>query len=224
MKALILAAGEGRRMLPLTRDIPKPLLPVKGRSLIEHQIGKLVKNGIRDIVINHAWLGEKIEMALGDGARLGARLSYSREGQPLETAGGIIRALPLLGDRPFMVVNADIWTDYPFRQLESRPQPGCLAHLVMVSNAAHHPAGDFCLGPEGLLAAKAGPGQQTLTYSGISVFRPAFFAGLEPGFRALAPLLTAAIARQQVSGEFYGGTWQDIGTPERLRALAEGEP
>ncbi len=220
MKVMILAAGEGRRMLPLTAKVPKPLLCAGGKPLIVHQIAKLVQNGLNDIVINHAYLGEQIESCLGDGAQLGAQLRYSPEGEPLETAGGIIKALPLLGEAPFALVNADIWTDFPFNSLPQRLPDGCLAHLVMVDNGAHHPGGDFGLAADGrLLRLPDEAVGQRYTYSGIAVFDPALFAGLEPGFRPLRPLLDAAIARGQLRGSHYAGVWMDIGTPARLEAL-----
>lgn len=223
MKAMILAAGEGRRMLPLTASVPKPLLHAGGKALIEHQIDKLTRAGIREIVINHAWLGAQIEAALGDGTRYGARLLYSAEGSRLETAGGIIKALPLLGEAPFIVVNADIWTDYSYEALLGLPREGEVAYLVLADNPAHNPGGDFVLRPDGKLAmpeAAADRGQ-ALTFTGISVYHPRFFAGCSPGFQPLLPLLRRAIIAQGVGGERFRGAWMDIGTPERLRELDE---
>jgi MurNAc alpha-1-phosphate uridylyltransferase len=214
MKAMLLAAGRGERMRPLTDTIPKPLLEVGGKALIEHHLAALHQAGIREVVINHAWLGEAIEARLGNGQRFGLEIHYSPEiPQALETAGGIIQALPLLGEDPFLVINSDIWTDYPLQRLPS--QPDGLAHLVMVNNPEHHPGGDFCL-RDGLLFAA---GEPRLTYSGIGVYRPALFAGLEPGVRPLAPLLRAAMQSGQVQGEYYNGAWYDIGTPARLASL-----
>lgn len=218
MKAMILAAGEGRRMLPLTRHTPKPLLKAGGKPLIVHQIEKLARAGVRECVINLAWLGARIEEALGDGAGLGVRIRYSHEHDRLETAGGIIAALPILGDEPFIVVNADIWTDYSYARLPALPSGGPLAHLVLVDNPAHNPRGDFRLGSDGLLAL-ADAAAPALTFSGISVYHPRFFADHEPGFRPLLPLLQEAIRRGEVGGEHYTGRWMDIGTPKRLAAL-----
>lgn len=211
MKAMILAAGKGERMRPLTLHTPKPLLPVGGVPLIEHHIRALAAAGFRELVINHAWLGEQIEAYLGDGARLGVSIVYSAEGAPLETGGGIARALPLLGEAPFLLVNGDVWCDYPFADLR-RPLAG-LAHLVLVDNPTHHPQGDFCL--EGACARPRGE-QLGLTYSGIAVLDPALFAGCPPGAFRLAPLLVEAMGRDAVSGEHYRGQWVDVGTVERL--------
>jgi MurNAc alpha-1-phosphate uridylyltransferase len=220
MKAMILAAGKGERMRPLTLHTPKPLLPVGGMPLIEHHIRALAAAGFTELVINHAWLGQQIEDYLGDGARFGVSIGYSAEGEPLETGGGIQRALPLLGREPFLLVNGDVWTDYPFAGLR-RPLAG-LAHLVLVDNPAHHPEGDFRLQGERACARDAEVG---LTYSGIAVLDPALFAGCRPGAFKLAPLLRDAMALGQVSGEHYRGQWVDVGTRERLaeveRLLAE---
>lgn len=217
MKAMLLAAGKGTRMLPLTASTPKPLLKVGGHSLIEHQIRKLALHGFTDLVINHAWLGAQIEQALGDGGALGVRISWSRETEPLETAGGIIRALPLLGDEPFALVNADLWTSYPFAELRMVLRPGDLAHLVLVANPEHHPAGDFSLAA-GRLALPQ-PGAPSHTYSGIAVFAPQLFNGVLPQKYPLLPLLKLAIAEGHASGEIFSGEWIDVGTPERLQAL-----
>lgn len=213
MKAMILAAGRGERMRPLTDAIPKPLIPVAGRPLIEHTIDAMVRAGFRDLVVNHSYCGAAIEQALGDGTRYGARIVYSPEPDgALETGGGIRQALAMLGD-VFLVVNGDIWTDYPFARL-SAPPPG-LAHLVLVANPPHHPRGDFALdGP----AVRAG-GDARLTFAGIGVYRAALFAECRPGRFPLAPLLTRAVAEGRVTGEHHRGRWFDIGTPERLRQL-----
>ena len=216
MKAMLLAAGKGTRMLPLTASTPKPLLKAGGLTLIEHQIVKMKAAGFRDFVINHAWLGAQIEQALGDGARLGVNIQWSREGEPLETAGGIVRALPLLGNEPFALVNADIWTDYPFVKLRSALAPQDLAHLVLVPNPGHHPQGDFNLAGSRLQQAA---GAQRHTYSGIAVFHPELFAGMPEGKAPLLPLLQKAIALGRASGELFAGDWIDVGTPERLAAL-----
>jgi MurNAc alpha-1-phosphate uridylyltransferase len=213
MKAMILAAGKGERLRPLTLHTPKPLVPVAGVPLIEYHLRALAAAGITEVVINHAWLGAQIEAHLADGARFGLSIAYSPEGEPLETGGGILRALPLLGDEPFILVNGDIFTDYPFVNL-CRPLPG-LAHLVLLDNPAHHPHGDFTLLADGQLA-DAQPGQSSLTYSGIAVLSPQLFAGCEPGAFKLAPLLRHAMAQGLVSGERYAGNWIDVGSYERL--------
>lgn len=210
MKAMILAAGKGERMRPLTLHTPKPLLPVAGRALIEYHIGALAAAGITELVINHAWLGEQVEQALGDGSRYGVRIAYSAETEPLETGGGILKALPLLGDEPFIVVNGDIWTDYDFSRL--RVSASSLAHLVLVDNPSHHPQGDFSL-VEGGVNPEGG---SKLTYSGISILHPELFAGCSAGAFALAPLLRAAMEQGRVSGEHFTGRWLDVGTVERL--------
>ena len=218
MKAMLLAAGKGTRMLPLTATIPKPLLKAGGRSLIEHQILKLKTAGFGELVINHAWLGAQIEQALGDGNELGVSIAWSREDEPLETAGGILRALPLLGREPFAIVNADIWTDYPFARLHQALGAGDLVHLVLVPNPEHHPRGDFVL-DEGRLRDSADANAARHTYSGIAVFDPALFAGLSDGKAPLLPLLQKAIALGRASGEYFTGDWLDVGTPQRLAAL-----
>lgn len=216
MKAMILAAGKGERMRPLTLHTPKPLLPVAGKPLIEYHIERLVAAGCRELVINHAWLGEQIEQALGDGSRWGVSIQYSAETEPLETGGGIRRALPLLGDEPFILVNGDVWTDYDFsvlpRQLDG------LAHLVLVNNPEHHPQGDFLLQDDRVLTEGQG---QRLTYSGIAVLSPQLLADCEQGAFKLAPLLRVAMTAGAVSGEHYGGRWLDVGTPERLQQATE---
>ncbi|MFP3873174.1 MAG: N-acetylmuramate alpha-1-phosphate uridylyltransferase MurU [Thiohalophilus sp.] len=212
MKAMILAAGRGERMRPLTDHCPKPLLQVGGKALIEYHIEALAAAGITDIVINHAWLGTQIETTLGDGQRYGVRLDYSPEPTALETAGGIIQALPRLGET-FVVLNADIWSDYPFARLPG--DPAGLAHLVMVDNPAHHLRGDFALQGDRLDEQ----GEPRLTFSGIGVYRAELFAGLAPGVRPLGPLLRQAMQAGKVSGEHYRGQWWDIGTPQRLAQL-----
>ncbi|MBK1732997.1 N-acetylmuramate alpha-1-phosphate uridylyltransferase MurU [Thiococcus pfennigii] len=213
MKAMILAAGRGERMRPLTDHTPKPLLVAGGKALIEHQIERLAAAGFEDLVINHAHLGEQIEALVGDGARWGIRVRYSREERALETGGGIFQALPLVGPEPFLVVNGDIWTDLAFAGL--RTLAPRLAHLVLVANPSHHPRGDFVL-RDGQVVDDDGP---RLTFSGIGVYHPDLFAGCRPGAFPLAPLLRQAMARGQVSGERLAGRWFDIGTPERLQAL-----
>ena len=219
MKAMILAAGRGVRMRPLTDSTPKPLLSVCGKPLVVHLIEQLRRSGFDDIVINVSHLGAMIEGVLGDGAALGVRIAYSREAVALETAGGIAGALPLLGDGPFVVANGDIYSDFEFGRLRTVAETfsnGTLAHLVLVGNPPHHAAGDFCL-REGMLAAEGSP---RLTFSGIGAYHPALFSAMAPGaHHALAALLREPIASGRVSGEHYRGWWLDVGTPERLAQL-----
>jgi len=211
MKAMILAAGRGERMRPLTDTLPKPLLRIGGQTLIEHQIHQLAQAGIRELVINYAHLGEQIAEALGDGSSYDVSIQYSPEPEgALETGGGIYRALPLLGDEPFLAVNADIWTDFPFDTLPDNPDG--LVHLVLVPNPEYHPEGDFALSGQQVSAS----GEHKLTFSGIGVYSPALFKDAVPGVFPLAPLLREAMAAGQVTGECYDGQWSDIGTPERL--------
>lgn len=218
MKAMILAAGFGERMRPLTERTPKPLLEVGGIPLIEHHIRRLATAGFTELVVNVAHLGQQIIDFCGDGSQWGLQLQISNEGQPLETAGGIIHALPLLGDAAFLVVNGDVWTDYPFAQLRQRSLPAKEgAHLVLVDNPPQHPEGDFAI--EGERVKALSPGATGLTYSGIGVYQPGFFEGVPPGKSPLRPLLNRAITSNCLSGEHYRGDWQDIGTPERLEAL-----
>ena len=213
MKAMILAAGRGERMRPLTDHTPKPLLRAGGLALIEYHIHALVRAGFNEIVINHAHLGSQIETALGDGRRYHAHLRYSPEATALETGGGIFRALPLLGDEPFVVVNGDIWTDYPFELLR-RPLSG-LAHLVLVDNPQHNPHGDFHLVADRIVS----DGAPKLTFSGIGLYQRALFEGCSDGPFPLAPLLRRAMAEGKVTGEHYRGRWVDVGTPQRLSEL-----
>ena len=214
MKAMILAAGRGERMRPLTDATPKPLLRIGGQTLIERHIQALAQADMRQLVINHAHLGEQLVAALGDGSAYGVEIVYSPEPEAaLETGGGIFNALPLLGAEPFLVVNADIWTDYPYADLPVVIDG--LAHLVMVANPAHHPNGDFSL--SGGRLAQRGPAM--LTFSGIGIYRPELFDGCTPGAFPLAPLLRTAMDAGQISGEQYHGCWFDIGTPERLEAI-----
>ncbi|WP_417781084.1 N-acetylmuramate alpha-1-phosphate uridylyltransferase MurU [Stutzerimonas xanthomarina] len=212
MKAMILAAGKGERLRPLTLHTPKPLVRAGGVPLIEYHVRALASAGFTELVVNHAWLGEQIETYLGTGDRFGVRIDYSAEGEPLETGGGIHRALPLLGNQPFAVVNGDIWTDYDFAALVQ--PPAGLAHLVLVDNPAHHPAGDFSL-VEGQVI-DGGASASAFTYSGVAVLHPRLFEGCAAGAFKLAPLLRQAIAAGQVSGEHYRGRWVDVGTHERL--------
>lgn len=222
MKAMILAAGRGERMRPLTDTTPKPLLKVGGKPLIVWHLEHLRATGIDEAVINHAHLGEQIESALGDGHRFGMRLSYSPEPPgALETAGGIATALPLLGDAPFLVVNGDIWCDWPLERAAVRAAalPSGHAHLVFVDNPPHHPGGDFVLDGERVRSASTSP-TRALTYAGLGIFSPAFFDGVPHGVvMKLRPLLDAAIDRGTLSGEHHDGRWVDVGTPERLDEL-----
>ncbi|MEQ1543856.1 N-acetylmuramate alpha-1-phosphate uridylyltransferase MurU [Methyloglobulus sp.] len=215
MKAMILAAGRGERMRPLTDHTPKPLLSVAGRPLIEHTINQLVSAGFTEIVINHAHLGQQIEDKLGNGAHLGAKIIYSPEDeQALETAGGIINALPLLGNEPFLVVNGDIATDFPFAELKKIPVD--LAHIVLIDNPPHHPQGDFALDISGNVIEND---KQRYTFSGIGLYHPDLFSKNPPGKSKLAPLLREAITAKKATGQHYSGFWMDIGTPERLQEL-----
>jgi len=214
MTAMILAAGRGERMRPLTDREPKPLLEIGGRSLIERHLDSLAEAGFAEVVVNVAWLGTRIRERLGGGGRWGLRIRYSDEGeQALETAGGIVHALPLLGREPFVALNADVFTDYPFDRL-ARPA-GARAHLVLVPNPEHHPEGDFAL--QGGRVVANGP--QRLTFAGIGVYHPDLFTGMADAPAPLGPLLRAAIDRGEVTGERYEGRWRDIGTPERLAAI-----
>ena len=220
MKAMILAAGRGERMRPLSDEMPKPLLRAGGKPLIAWHIEALVRAGIRDIVINHAHLGFMIEAALADGARYGATIRYSAEGEALETAGGIANALPLLCDEPFAVINGDIACDFDYARLPAiagaMRARALRAHLVLVPNPPHHPRGDFAL-RDGRVLAEGGAKR---TFSGIGVYDPALFAGIARGTKApLAPLLRAAMVEGAVSGELHAGRWTDVGTPERLAEL-----
>jgi len=216
MKVLILAAGRGERLRPLTDHTPKPLLEAGGRTLIERTILALAQAGFTDLVINLAHLGGQIQSRLGEGGRLGVRIAYSPEGNgALETGGGIHHALPLLGKEPFLVVNGDLATDYPFERLGKQPEG--LAHLVLVENPSHHPEGDFVL-EGGKLSAI---GEVRHTFSGIGVYRPELFAACRSGKFPLAPLLREAMAKGLVSGEVYRGFWMDIGTVERLAEFDE---
>ncbi len=220
MRAMILAAGRGERMRPLTDQTPKPMLLLKGKPLIQYHVEHLVQAGIVDIVINHAILGEQIEDYLGDGDQWGARIRYSPEHQePLETAGGIVRALPLLGAAPFITVNADIWTDFPFQQLLELAKQGSgrLPHIILVDNPLHNPQGDFALRGEAVLNA----GETMLTFSGISLFPPEFLKDCPAGRAPLTPMLRHAAAEGQLSGSHYQGCWHDIGTPERLQEIQD---
>ena len=213
---MILAAGRGERMRPLSDAIPKVLLEVQGKPLIARLIEALARAGVTDIVINHAHLGYMIERALGDGRRFGVAIRYSAEAEALETAGGIAKALSLLGAEPFLAVNGDIFCDFDFSRLVARPLHPNVAHLVLVANPPHHPHGDFSL--QGSRVADAG--EPKWTFSGIGLYQPALFAAIKPGAKGqLAALLRAAMARGLVSGEVHRGDWHDVGTPQRLAEL-----
>ena len=227
--AMILAAGLGERMRPLTNHTPKPLLMAGGKPLVVWQIERLRRAGFTELVINHAHLGPQIENFLGDGRTYGVSIRYSDEGQPLETAGGIATAMPLLGEAPFLVTNGDVYTEFNYARLAPvidamGHDDGRLAHLVLVDNPPHHPKGDFVL-ETGRVAMPSPltPHPSPLTFSGIGCYRPELFAGIRPGEKAkLVPLLTAAMAEGRVTGEHFTGRWEDVGTPERLQAL-DGE-
>jgi MurNAc alpha-1-phosphate uridylyltransferase len=215
---MILAAGRGERMRPLTLEKPKPLLEAGGASLIVHHLRALQAAGFEDVVVNLSWLGDQIRAFLGEGTRHGVRLHYSDEGpEPLETGGGIFRALPLLGAGPFLVLNGDVWTDIDWSQLRDRIAPQDLAHLVLVPNPAHNEKGDFVLVNGRVVET---PGER-LTFSGVGVYRAELFDGCSDGIFKLAPLLRAAARAGRVSGELHSGAWLDIGTPERLAHLDE---
>lgn len=219
MRAMILAAGRGERMGALTAAQPKPLLVIGDRPLIEHHVVRLAASGIDEIVVNLSYRGAQIRALLGDGSRYGVPISYSEEGEPpLETAGGIVRALPLLGEKPFVLVNSDVFTDFDFRVLVEQPD---VPTLLLVPNPPHHPHGDFGLDAAGFVRAVP----PLFTYAGMAVLDPRLFADLEPGRRPLKPVLDAAIARRELRGLKFSGLWLDVGTPERLaeaRALAAG--
>ena len=213
-KAMILAAGRGKRMRPLTDHTPKPLLQAGGKPLIHYHIEALARAGFRQLVINHAHLGEMLEASLGDGSHWGLSIHYSAEPPgALETGGGIFHALPLLAEGPFLVVNGDIWTDYDFSQAQC--PAGMQAHLILVDNPAHNAAGDFAL-RQGRLGLE---GEGRLTFSGIGIYRAEFFAGCADGAFPLAPLLRRAIDAGRISAEHYAGRWIDVGTPQRLDEL-----
>jgi MurNAc alpha-1-phosphate uridylyltransferase len=216
MKAMILAAGKGERLRPLTLHTPKPLVRAAGVPLIEYHLRALKAAGFADVVINHAWLGQQIEDYLGDGQRLGLSIRYSPEGEPLETGGGIFRALPLLGDAPFLVINGDIWTDCDFTGLNASITG--LAHLVLVDNPLHHPNGDFALADGQVRDDASLP---RLTYSGIAILHPQLFAGCSDGAFKLAPLLRDAMAKGLLTGEHFTGRWVDVGTHERLAQVEQ---
>ena len=215
MTAMLLAAGRGQRLRPLTDTLPKPLMEVGGRALIVWHLAALARAGIREVVINLSWLGERLRAALGDGHNFGVSISWSEEGAiPLETGGGIFHALPLLGPEPFLVVNADIWTDIDFGRL--RLPREAYAHLVLITNPAHHPRGDFGLEGQRVVNRES----ERFTYSGVGVYSPEFFAGCTAGRFPLLPLLNRAIAASRLTAEVHRGQWCDVGTAERLASLS----
>ena len=219
MKVIILSAGRGERLRPLTDTTPKPLLQAGKHRLIEYTIQSLVKAGFTDLIINTAHLAEQFPALLGDGQKYGAKITYSPEQEGgLETAGGIINALPLLGNKPFLVVNGDIWTDYPFKDLtKTMLADNRLCHLVLVNNPKHHPKGDFAL-TSSLIQQE---GEEKYTYSGIGIYHPELFSGFDVQRLALKPFLLQAINSGQANGELYQGQWSDIGTVGRLQELTE---
>ena len=223
MRAMILAAGEGRRMRPLTDRIPKPLLTVAGRPLLEHHILNLKAAGIDELTINASHLGEQIAAFCGDGSHWGVSIRVSYEDKPLETAGGIVKALQWLSSDPFMVVNGDVYTDYPFMRLRNHVLQDASAHLVLVDNPPHHLSGDFLLNLESTRIHLPDPHSAAagtaLTFSGVALYRPTFFTGLSEGKRPLKPLFDRAIVSGTLTGEYFQGFWTDVGTPERLEAL-----
>ncbi|WP_372872929.1 N-acetylmuramate alpha-1-phosphate uridylyltransferase MurU [Shewanella sp.] len=214
MKAMILAAGRGERLRPLTDSLPKPLVPAAGKPLIEYHLEKLAVAGVDEVVINTAWLGEKLVETLGDGTRFGVAIQYSHEQEALETAGGILKALPLLGDEPFLVINGDIYID-ELPAIKPTLADGVLAHLYLVDNPPQHPQGDFALNQHQV----SQEGTEKLTFSGMGIYHPALFAGLAPGRQALGPLLRQKMASQQVTGERFEHYWCDVGTLDRLDIL-----
>jgi len=215
MKAMLLAAGRGERLRPLTDTLPKPLMEVGGRALIVWHLAALARAGIREVIINLSWLGTRLRAALGDGRDFGVSINWSDEGPiPLETGGGIFRALPLLGPEPFLVVNADIWTDIDFGRL--RLPRETYAHLVLITNPAHHPRGDFGLEGQRVVNRES----ERFTYSGVGVYSPEFFAGCTAGRFPLLPLLNRAIAASRLTAEVHRGQWCDVGTAERLASLS----
>jgi N-acetyl-alpha-D-muramate 1-phosphate uridylyltransferase len=212
---MLLAAGRGERLRPITDTLPKPLVEIAGKPLIVYHLEALARAGIGEVVINLSWLGERIRATLGDGSRQGVRIAYSEEGPvPLETGGGIYRALPLLGPDPFLVVNSDVWTDIDFSRVLTLEE-GVEARLLLAPNPPHHPRGDFGLEGDLVVEREA----DRFTYTGIGVYRPAFFTGCVPGKFPLLPLLKRAIAARRLRGEVYRGEWLDIGSPERLAWL-----
>lgn len=211
MRAMILAAGKGERMRPLTNNMPKPLLKVKGKALIVYQIEALVLAGVKELIINTGIMGEKIQNYLGNGQSYGVHIEYSPEEEPQETAGGIIKALPLLGDSPFITTNSDILTDFDYKELIQKKNQ--LAYLVLVSNPSHNLSGDFSLQGDYVLNND----ENNLTYSGIALYSPLVFKELANGYRPLKPILNKLASMKKLTGKKHQGKWMDIGTPERLK-------
>jgi N-acetyl-alpha-D-muramate 1-phosphate uridylyltransferase len=218
-RAMLLAAGRGERMRPITDSRPKPLIEIAGKPVIVYHLEALARAGVREVVINLSWLGEQIRVALGDGGRYGLHIAYSDEGPvPLETGGGIHRALPLLGPGAFLVINSDVWTDMDFSRVPTLEE-GADARLVLAPNPPHHPRGDFGLEGDLVVEREA----DRFTYTGIGLYRPELFEGCAPGKFPLLPLLQRAIASRRLRGEVYRGKWLDIGSPDRLASLEAGE-
>ncbi|MGK0410205.1 MAG: MurNAc alpha-1-phosphate uridylyltransferase [Shewanella psychromarinicola] len=219
MKAMILAAGRGERLRPLTDSLPKPLVSVAGKPLIEYHLEKLALIGVTDVVINQAWLGYKLPEMLGHGSRWGLKISYSEETTALETAGGIKQALPLLGDEPFLVINGDIFIDYlpdMTAAYQRVSQGNALGYLWLVDNPDHHPVGDFSIAAQGQLTLQD---EQRLTFAGLGIYHPQLFSALPQGKHALGPLLKQSITQQRIYGEYFNAYWCDVGTLERLEQL-----
>ena len=221
MRAMILAAGRGERMGALTKDCPKPLLVVNGRTLLERHIEALVAAGIEDIVINVSYLADQIIDFCEDGSRWGCRIEFSVEDERLETAGGVVKALPLLGDAPFLLVSADVFTDFDYRALSEQSLADDWGHLVLVDNPEHHPGGDFCLEQNRIRSAEHL--DDSLTYSGVGLVSAALFHSLYPGRRRIRPVFDRAIESDRLRGHLWRGQWSDVGTPERLSAAAQQE-
>ena len=221
MKAMILAAGRGTRMAPLTDTCPKPLIPLCGKPLIIHHLEKLAAAGITDIVINHAWLGEQLEQTLGNGSSWGIKIQYSPENEALETGGGVYQALPLLGEDAFLLINGDVWTNWDYSEvMNTSLQEGELGHLWLIDNPAHNPQGDFCL-DEGKVLDTALLNETALTFSGISLLSPQLWAECTSGAYPLAPMLRSAMLQQQITGSKLNADWVDVGTPQRLSDLEQ---
>ncbi|MGH8288307.1 MAG: N-acetylmuramate alpha-1-phosphate uridylyltransferase MurU [Steroidobacteraceae bacterium] len=219
MRGMLLAAGRGERLRPITDTLPKPLLQVAGKPLIVYHLEALARANVREVVINLSWLGQQIRAALGDGSRYGVQIAYSEEGPvPLEAGGGIHRALPLLGAGPFLVVNSDVWTDMDFGRVMTLDE-GADARLMLAPNPPHHPRGDFGLEGDFVVERET----DRFTYTGVGIYRPELFQGCAPGKFPLLPLLQRAIAARRLRGEVHRGEWLDIGSPDRLVALDAGE-
>ncbi len=222
MKAMILAAGRGTRMAPLTDHMPKPLIPLAGKPLIVHHIEKLAAAGFTELVINHAYLGHMLEDALGDGRQWGVSIRYSAEKEALETAGGIVNALPLLGDEPFLLVNGDVWSDWDYRVARQITLADNLAHLWLVDNPDHNPRGDFVLRDGRVInPPELTDDAPALTFSGISIISPELLQSCPAGAYPLAPLLRQAMDQQRVTGSYMQARWVDVGTPQRLQSLEQ---